>query len=364
MRIRRVLIIGSVLGALIFTSVFFLVQGSGGSAQASPQFNLLSLLHAQFPIQRQGDTVNADLDLTNDRRAIEFLQTDSDASLRGTSEPDTYPYRQWGVEDPVISAPSAYIYDSTRGRLLFEKNSLDRRSIASLTKIVTAVTLMELKVPLGAQVKVSKDAVSVEGRAGELKPGETFTVKDLMQMMLIASSNDAAWLLAEFAGTNYLSENSKTEVDSYSAVQLFVDEMNNQSRRIGMLDSRFTGPVGFDSDFHYSTAMDLGILAEYVDKVWPQIWGWSSQSEVTLQSRSGSKHKVENTNGLVRVYDEIKGSKTGFTSQAGESMVVVVKYGIHDIIFVLLGSKNREEEMQSLLDWVSRAYIFEEIAEN
>lgn len=285
----------------------------------------------------------------------------SEVFVHGTREPEAYPYRQWEYEEVDLVAPSAYVFDETAGRLLFEKNSLDRRSIASLTKLLTAVVILEDEnIDLDSFVEVTEDAVLVQGRGSSLKAGQSFTIEDLLQMMLVASSNDAAWMLADFAGSFDLESDDEDSIGSYDAVHEFVNKMNAKARYLGLENSKFTGPIGFDSDFHYSTAMDLGILAEYISSFVPEIWEWSAQSVIDVYTKSGSHYKLSNTNGLVNLYPNILGSKTGFTSEAQQSMLVVHQFGLHNVVFIILGSDNREVEMQKLIDWVGDAYLFEQ----
>jgi D-alanyl-D-alanine carboxypeptidase (penicillin-binding protein 5/6) len=204
---------------------------------------------------------------------------------------------------PDVRAPSAIVVEASTGDVAFSRNPSDKRSIASTTKLMTALLAVEgaaLDDVLTAAPYSPAPAESIVG----LRSGERMTVRDLLRALMLASANDAAVTLA--AGIS-------------GSVPSFVDEMNARARELGLRDTRYTNPVGLDQGNPRSSARDLVRLAivlrrnEFLRRT-------ADLPRVTLTSGS-RKRTILNRNTLVRTVDEVNGMKTGRTNQAGYVLV-------------------------------------------
>jgi len=231
-----------------------------------------------------------------------------------------------------LSAKAAIVVDGDTGEVIFQKNADEKLPMASLTKLMTAVIISE-NFDLEEKIKISKDAVAQDSVAGGLEKDEEFTAEDLMKVMLIVSSNDAAMAFQEyFAGKN---------LD-------LIALMNRRAEELGMRDTRFTNVAGLDDDGHYSTARDLVKLASYVLKTDGTILGIISQKQSTVRSLNKNiPHYLLSTNQLLQKNNqEILGGKTGFTKNAQGCMISVLKSGK---VIVVLGSQDRFGETEKLI---------------
>lgn len=281
---------------------------------------------------------------------------------------------------PVIKAKSAIAVDLKNGFILYEKNIYDASAIASLTKLMTAVIILEEN-DLKEVVTVSNHAASTPGSKVWLAPGEKITVENLLNAILINSANDAAVSIAEFNSGN---------TDS------FVQKMNQKSIELGLYSTKFVNPTGLDASAkknsdesgskkdkpektaplislaginknesqkelkdNYSTAYDLSLLGRYA-------FGKSfvrrtvSKKELEVSSTNGSlTHKLKNTNALLDSYLNVIGLKTGTTDEAGECLITVIQDDQgHQILTVILNSPDRYKETKVLADWVFRSYTW------
>ena len=231
-----------------------------------------------------------------------------------------------------LSAKAAIVVDGDTGEVIFQKNADEKLPMASLTKLMTAVIISE-NFDLEEKIKISKDAVAQDSVAGGLEKDEEFTAEDLMKVMLIVSSNDAAMAFQEyFAGKN---------LD-------LIALMNRKAEELGMRDTRFANVAGLDDDGHYSTARDLVKLASYVLKTDGTILGIISQKQSTVRSLNKNiPHYLLSTNQLLQKNNqEILGGKTGFTKNAQGCMISVLKSGK---VIVVLGSQDRFGETERLI---------------
>lgn len=247
------------------------------------------------------------------------------------------------VEDFEIEAESAISVEIDREgneEVLFRKAEAQKMPIASLTKLMTALVASEFYYP-SLKVKVSKNAVAQEGEYGNLKVGEILTVENLLHVMLIESSNDAAFALAEVIG-----------------VEGFADLMNLKSKDMGLTSSRFFNPTGLDPQdpnqpVNYSTAKDLVKLAKYLLTERPEILDILSKKEYQLYLENGVfHHTLQNTNELLEEIPEIIAGKTGFTERAGGCLVLIMegrRPGSY-LINVILNSPDKFEEMKKLIE--------------
>lgn len=243
--------------------------------------------------------------------------------------------------EPDIKALSAMIMDYNTGLVLYEKNMHERLPMASLTKIMTAVLILENH-DLDEIVTIKSDFSGLQGVRIWLRRGEQMTVGNLLKALLIPSAGDAAIALAEHhSGT----------------VQDFVEEMNRRAKQMNLVDTYFKNPVGLDEDGHYSSAYDLAILSKHALH-FSAFRNIVSQSGASIESADGRfSYSFDSTNYLLNSYLDILGVKTGTTDAAGESLINLARSEDgHQIIAVLLNSPRRFQENKSMIDWTFRSF--------
>jgi len=251
------------------------------------------------------------------------------------------PYKNFTDIAPIIQAKSALSVDLDSGLILYQKNAEQKLPMASLTKLMTAIIILEEN-SLSDVVTVSGEATKIEGSKIWLRKGEKITVENLIKATLISSANDAALALGIY---NAGSEDK------------FVEKMNRKAKVLSLENTNFMNPVGLDEENHYSTAFDLSILARYAmtKKTIREI---VIQKEGGIASADGKiTHKLTTTNELLSSYLKVLGLKTGTTDNAGQCLISVVENEKGNILVnVLLNSPNRFQEAKVLAEWGFRAY--------
>jgi serine-type D-Ala-D-Ala carboxypeptidase (penicillin-binding protein 5/6) len=255
------------------------------------------------------------------------------------------------LEVEAASAVSFLMPESGDGKIIFQKNIDEKRPIASLTKLMTALVAEELYRPEQIMV-VSEEAVNQEEETGELKKEEELSLNELLHSVLIESSNDAAWAIAEgkMAGAeNFVGEKG------------FVELMNLEANNLKMENTNFVNPTGLDGEENYSTARDLLKLVQYIIKKHPDILEITQKKSYEVLRPDGTLHHFipENTNKLLGQDGlQIVGGKTGFTEEAGGCIILVLKEkGGDHMINLILGAKSQEsrfEEMQKIIEAVNK----------
>lgn len=208
--------------------------------------------------------------------------------------------------------------------------------IGSLTKLMTAVVAQE-HFPPDDEVLISKAAVGLEGAKLGIHSGESYALKELMTATLIHSGNDGALAMAEHA---------------QSGSGQFISWMNRKAMDLGMFDSHFSNPMGFDDPQNYSSAYDLFLLTRYIVSVHPEMVSMVDKREYLLTSLQGKKYTVKTTNALLGSFLPMKGMKTGTTEEAGASFIA---YAAEEkgpaLIAIVLASPDRFQEAKTLLWW-------------
>lgn len=233
----------------------------------------------------------------------------------------------------ALSASGVVITDLRSGQTLYARDGQVRRPMASLTKLMTALLIAEQH-GLDEWVKVPSDIGSVEGTVAKLPPGHQFTVGDLLKAVLVGSANDAAVTLARFHSGNE---------------EAFVVEMNERAKVLGLHNTSFANPVGFDADQQWSTPQDIAWLSTFVLRR-EELRSRLSLHQATIRSKTGTSVAVEQTHQLLRdASSSVVAGKTGTTVAAAECLVSVVQEGDREILVVLLGSRHRYGDMHTLL---------------
>ena len=241
--------------------------------------------------------------------------------------------------DLGLNAKSAILMEDSTGKVLYESNPDERVPIASVTKVMTMLLIMEAvdsgKITLDDMVTVSENAMSYGGSTMFLEAGEQLTVNDMMKGIAVASANDGCVAMAEhLAGSE----------------SAFVDMMNAKAQELGMENTHFMNTNGLDEDDHYSSARDVAIMSRELIKH-KTIFNYTS---IWMDTLRGGKFQLANTNKLIRFYEGANGLKTGSTSKALCCLSATAKRNDMQLIAVVLGaptSAERFSSAKSLLDY-------------
>ncbi len=237
--------------------------------------------------------------------------------------------------DISLSAQSAILVEAHTGTVLYAKNEKEHRSIASTTKIMTALLTIEAG-ELDKRFVVDPVAINVEGTSMGLKQGDTVTRRALCAGMLLPSGNDAA---------------NAAAINVAGSMSAFAELMNKRAASLGMNDSRFVTPSGLDADGQYSCAYDLALLtaAALQNDTFSEICG-----SVKIQTEFGNpptKRTLVNSNKLLYSYPDCIGVKTGFTDNAKRTLVSAAERDGVRLIAVTLNAPNDWEDHTKLLDY-------------
>ena len=244
-----------------------------------------------------------------------------------------------GNTDLGLNAKSAILMEEATGNILYESNPDERLPIASVTKVMTMLLIMEAvdsgKISLDDMVTVSENAMSYGGSTMFLETGEQLTVNDMLKGIAVASANDGCVAMAEhLAGSE----------------SAFVDMMNEKAKELGMGNTHFMNTNGLDEDDHYSSARDVAIMSRELMKH-ETIFNYTS---IWMDTLRGGKFQLANTNKLIRFYDGANGLKTGSTSKALCCLSAAAKRNDMQLIAVVLGAPTSAERFasaKSLLDY-------------
>lgn len=244
-----------------------------------------------------------------------------------------------GNTDLGLNAKSAILMEESTGNILYESNPDERLPIASVTKVMTMLLIMEAvdsgKISLDDMVTVSENAMSYGGSTMFLETGEQLTVNDMLKGIAVASANDGCVAMAEhLAGSE----------------SAFVDMMNEKAKELGMENTHFMNTNGLDEDDHYSSARDVAIMSRELMKH-ETLFNYTS---IWMDTLRGGKFQLANTNKLIRFYDGANGLKTGSTSKALCCLSAAAKRNDMQLIAVVLGAPTSAERFasaKSLLDY-------------
>ena len=245
---------------------------------------------------------------------------------------------------PIIKAKGAIVLDMHTNDILYAKDVHERLRIASLTKLMTALVITDELVP-ETVTEITSEAFTYNGDRSVtvgLRLGEKWDIYNLLHASLIRSGNDASAALAVAGG---------------GSIPKFVEKMNERAKTLGLKDTSFSNPVGFDHPNNYSTAYELAVIAKQAFRR-PLIREIITKEFFTLKNADGKERTtISNTNHLLNSYLEVLGGKTGTTPEAGQCLFFVVKNDQgHEILIILLGSPNRYQEAKVVTDWIFRTY--------
>ena len=260
---------------------------------------------------------------------------------------------------PELSAQSVLVFDQASGQPLLAKNASLQTPIASITKLMTAMLVMDAALPMDEKITISSDdRDTLKGTGSRLSIGSSYTRGQLLHLALIASDNRAAHAL----GRTYP-----------GGLPRFVATMNRMARALGMHDTVYVEPTGLSSN-NRSTAVDLARLADYAYQNYPEIRQISSTGHYTLGTQrvvvKKKRHQPKvyyrtvafnNTNRLTRMDDwHIGLSKTGFINEAGHCLVMQAQVAQRDVIIVLLdatGTNRRAGDAARIKEWLESGSV-------
>lgn len=232
------------------------------------------------------------------------------------------------ADSPELSAYSAILYSADTGDVLYEKNADERLLIASTTKIMTAITVLENCDPRES-VEILPEYCCIEGSSMYITPEHSYTVRELLLGMMLVSGNDAATALAYHTA---------------GSIEAFADMMNEKAEALDMVNSSFKNPHGLDEAGHYSTARDLALLASYcMNNV-------EFMSIVSTKSCNINDLTYVNHNKLLWNYEGCMGIKTGYTKASGRSLVSCCERDGMRLVCVTLGAPDDWNDHTKLYD--------------
>lgn len=250
-----------------------------------------------------------------------------------------------GVSPPVVSASGAALVCADTGELIFGKNADCVLPMASTTKIMTALVVLE-NCRLDYVFTVPKEACGIEGSSAYLYPGEQITVENLLYGLLLESGNDAATALA------FACSGSEEE---------FVFEMNRRAKEMGLCNTSFANPHGLSAENHFTTAKELAIITYYAMKN-PNFKRIVSAKSHSVENPDGSAgHYFVNHNRMLRTYNGANGVKTGYTLASGRCLVTSAERENGTFIAVTLDDRNDWKDHAAMLDYAFSVYCAKEI---
>lgn len=247
---------------------------------------------------------------------------------------------------PEISALSFVVADTRTGEILFSHNENARLPIASTTKILTCLTVLE-NARLDDIVTVSAGACGVEGSSVYLYEGEKISVKDLLYALMLESANDAAVCLAEYVS---------------GGVDEFATLMNERAKSLSLSNSHFNNPHGLEDAEHYSTAFDLA-----------KLWCEAMKNDVFREIVSTKSYRIDlpetdeyrflsNHNKLLKTNEYCIGGKTGFTKNAGRCLVTGAEHNGAELVVVTLNDPNDWSDHEALFEKAFSLYSTVDVA--
>ena len=242
---------------------------------------------------------------------------------------------------PTINSKSAIVLDRNSGMVLIGKDENEKRKMASTTKIMTCIVVLENSTleSLNTIVTVSSKSAGTGGSRLGLHTNDKVSVINLLYGLMLCSGNDAAVALAEHVG---------------GSIQGFADLMNKRAIDLGLSSTHFVTPHGLDNDDHYTTAYELAVLTNYALKNETFRKIVSTQSK-TIMINNYSK-TLTNTNELLGYLDGVYGVKTGFTNGANRCLVTAIKRNNMDIICIVLGADTKKDRTQDSIKLIE--YVF------
>lgn len=290
-------------------------------------FFAILLIFTSYPIY--GDDLNEEEDIDI------FSEIDNTLTEETSSNTNTNTLN--------LNSRSCVVIDRLSKNILYGKNETNQVKMASTTKIMTAIVVLE-NCSLDETVEVSQKAANTGGSRLGLKTSDKITIRDLLYGLMLRSGNDAAVCLAETVA---------------GSIEEFASLMNAKAQELGLSNTHFESPHGLDSNEHYTTAYELALLSDYALKN-PTFLNIVGTKNYTI-TINGYPKALSNTNELLGNLDGVYGIKTGFTNGANRCLVTACKRGDMDIICVVLGADTksfRTKDSIKLIEYTFKTYEY------
>ncbi len=315
--------------------------------------------HVQAEVDREENSIQGIVKGIENKKKEERPKPKAQA----VDDPIFQPVRKEGVKDLAVpGAHASVVIDADSGTILHYDEGRTKRQVASLTKLMTAVLVVEKIKDLKEIVTVDEEAVYVEGtkigcpRSGycvsqRLRVGEKISAENLLQAMLMNSANDAAVALSKHVS---------------GSQEEFVEMMNKKAKDLGLKDTSFCTASGLEIEGHesecYSTAYDIARIAAYSmrhDVIWKML---RTPSNLQILSADGKLvHTIINTDLALDKVPNLIGGKTGFTPLAGYSLLMAASDPMekkHRIVAVVLDDRTRWQDIKLMIDWAFSSYVW------
>ena len=255
----------------------------------------------------------------------------------------------WGVE-LTLTSHAALLMEKSTGEILYAQNEHDALPPASVTKIMTVLLTMEAidsgRIALDDMVTVSAYAAGMGGSQVFLAEGEQMSVDDLLKAVCVSSGNDAAVALAEHVA---------------GVTELFVEQMNNRARELGMKDTHFVNCTGLTAEGHVTSAHDIALMSRELLLHHPEVRNYTT---IWMDALRNGTFGLSNTNKLIRFYEGATGLKTGFTQEAGYCISATAERDGMELIAVIMKgttSDSRNADAKMLLNYGFSTYTLTDI---
>lgn len=239
---------------------------------------------------------------------------------------------------PTINSRRYAVYDRLSGRCIYGKDENKQTAMASTTKIMTSIVVVE-NCNLDDVVIVTAKAAGTGGSRLGLHTDDEIKVLDLLYSLMLKSGNDAAVALA---------------IHTSGSVEEFAKLMNQKAEELGLKDTNFVTPHGLDNSEHYTTAYELAKITDYALK--NETIAKIVKTKTATIYINGNSMQINNTNELLGNVEGVYGVKTGFTNNAGRCLVTSVKRGDMDVIIVVLGADTRKDRAKDTMKLIEYAY--------
>ena len=282
----------------------------------------------------------------------EELGPPANAAAISTATPMRDPFKDLDLE-----AKAAFVYDASARRALFAKNGEESLPIASITKVMTALTALSL-IPETTYITIGEQAIREEGDSG-FRAGERWLLRDLLTLTLIESSNDGAAAVSEAVGGMFTVGTDTPEAGRLA----FIGKMNERAEALNLRTARFWNESGLDLDQErpgaVASAEDTARLLAFALEAFPSVFKETRLNELQVGNGNGEKHAARNTNKNADAFPLLMASKTGYTDLAGGNLVIAFDAGFnHPVVISVLGStpEGRFLDAEKLL-WATLKYL-------
>ena len=242
------------------------------------------------------------------------------------------------ITEPTINSRAAIVYERSSGKILYGKEENEKRKMASTTKIMTAIVVLE-NTNLDDIVTISSKAAGTGGSRLGLHKDDKISIQDLLYGLLLCSGNDAAVALAEHVSGD---------------LSNFANMMNSKATSLGLSSTHFVTPHGLDDNNHYTTAYELALITNYALK--NDVFANLVKTKTYTISINNHPKTLSNTNELLGNLDGVYGVKTGFTNGANRCLVTAVKRDNMDIICIVLGADTKKDRTKDSINLINYSF--------